>query len=426
MAKTALVLAGGGSRGSYELGVWQALREMDIDIHMVTGTSIGAINGAAIAQGDYAAAVQFWDSLETQQVIDLPPQEHASLEARVFKTYQGLFLNFIKEGGTDVSALRKALESFLDEAKLRASPIDFGLVTLEMEGRRPRELFLDAIPKGELIDYLLASAAIYPALKPHTIGQQRFLDGAYHDNLPASMALARGAEEIIAVDLHAFGVVRKEVLQQAKKATYIHCHWDLGASLVFDQATMRRNTRLGYLDTLKAFGAYEGRAYAFLPGTRRVFAAQLAPHLPLEQLLLPKGGGPLDQLFLRKVVKLLGARGASRQKPATVALVCAELAGEIFGLDPCTIYSHTVFRKRMAQALAETPLPGSIDFSGRPLLDLGENLRSLLNRPSRAKMAGNLLAQLLEAPESKPEGPRAPVSPELFLAALYLVSAKLI
>ena len=58
--KTALVLGGGGSRGAYEIGVWQALREMDIDIHIVTGTSIGAINGAAIAQGDYDMAVRMW------------------------------------------------------------------------------------------------------------------------------------------------------------------------------------------------------------------------------------------------------------------------------------------------------------------------------------------------------------------------------
>ena len=34
MSKTALVLAGGGSRGSYELGVWQALRELDIELHI--------------------------------------------------------------------------------------------------------------------------------------------------------------------------------------------------------------------------------------------------------------------------------------------------------------------------------------------------------------------------------------------------------
>ena len=33
MSKTAIVLAGGGSRGAYQLGVWKALREMGIDYH---------------------------------------------------------------------------------------------------------------------------------------------------------------------------------------------------------------------------------------------------------------------------------------------------------------------------------------------------------------------------------------------------------
>ena len=31
MNKTAIVLAGGGSRGAYQIGVWKALREMGID-----------------------------------------------------------------------------------------------------------------------------------------------------------------------------------------------------------------------------------------------------------------------------------------------------------------------------------------------------------------------------------------------------------
>ena len=44
--KTALVLGGGGSRGAYEAGVWQALTELGIEIDIVTGTSVGAINAA--------------------------------------------------------------------------------------------------------------------------------------------------------------------------------------------------------------------------------------------------------------------------------------------------------------------------------------------------------------------------------------------
>ena len=51
MKKTALVLSGGGSRGAYEIGVWKALKTLGIQIDMVMGTSVGAINGAMIVQG---------------------------------------------------------------------------------------------------------------------------------------------------------------------------------------------------------------------------------------------------------------------------------------------------------------------------------------------------------------------------------------
>ena len=44
--KRAVVLSGGGSKGSYEIGVWKALRRLHIKYDIVTGTSIGALNGA--------------------------------------------------------------------------------------------------------------------------------------------------------------------------------------------------------------------------------------------------------------------------------------------------------------------------------------------------------------------------------------------
>ena len=51
--KRAIVLSGGGTKGAYELGVWKALREKETEFHIVTGTSIGAINGAMMCTGDY-------------------------------------------------------------------------------------------------------------------------------------------------------------------------------------------------------------------------------------------------------------------------------------------------------------------------------------------------------------------------------------
>ena len=41
-----LVLAGGGTKGAYQVGVWKALKELDINVKAIAGTSIGALNGA--------------------------------------------------------------------------------------------------------------------------------------------------------------------------------------------------------------------------------------------------------------------------------------------------------------------------------------------------------------------------------------------
>ena len=71
--KTALVLGGGGSRGAYEIGVWQALKALGIKIDMVYGTSVGAINAAMVAQGDLDLTAELWKELETDMVFDMAP-----------------------------------------------------------------------------------------------------------------------------------------------------------------------------------------------------------------------------------------------------------------------------------------------------------------------------------------------------------------
>ena len=83
MKKTALVLAGGGSRGAYEMGVWKAIYEMDIPFHIVCGTSIGAINGAMIAQGSFQRAQQMWDTVETSQVFAVPVEEKDDIKNKI-------------------------------------------------------------------------------------------------------------------------------------------------------------------------------------------------------------------------------------------------------------------------------------------------------------------------------------------------------
>ena len=49
----AVVLSGGGGKGAYQIGVWKALRKLNYDYKIVTGTSIGAINGLMMAQKSF-------------------------------------------------------------------------------------------------------------------------------------------------------------------------------------------------------------------------------------------------------------------------------------------------------------------------------------------------------------------------------------
>lgn len=55
--KKAVVLSGGGAKGGYQIGVWKALREIGFKPDIVTGTSIGALNGALMAMGKYREAL---------------------------------------------------------------------------------------------------------------------------------------------------------------------------------------------------------------------------------------------------------------------------------------------------------------------------------------------------------------------------------
>ena len=183
----ALVLAGGGARGSYQVGVWRALMELDWHPQIITGTSVGSLNGAMFVLDQYATARDMWLTIRSRDVMELP-DEGADLSA-----LHQFLRSVVKAGGMDVSPLEEIVERVLDEDALRAADIRFGLVTVEQRGLKARELTLDQIPKGRVKDYLMASAACFPALRARDIDGVKFLDGGYSDNMPTGLAKKMGA-----------------------------------------------------------------------------------------------------------------------------------------------------------------------------------------------------------------------------------------
>ena len=252
--RRALVLAGGGARGSYQVGVWRALTELGWNPQIITGTSVGSLNGAMFALDLYETARDMWTSIRSQDVMELPEETRNLTELHQF------LRDVVRAGGMDVTPLEEIVERVLDEDALRASPIRFGLVTVEKRGLKPRELPLEEIPKGKVKDYLLASAACFPALRAKQIDGVQFLDGGYRDNMPTGLAQKMGAEELVCVDLEGVGITLPN--RTGLPTTMVRSYWELGDILHFDPDTARRNIELGYYDTLRAFGRLRGCAYA--------------------------------------------------------------------------------------------------------------------------------------------------------------------
>ncbi|MEG1016631.1 MAG: patatin-like phospholipase family protein, partial [Oscillospiraceae bacterium] len=79
--KKALVLGGGGSKGAYECGAMRALRELGETFDIVTGTSIGALNGALYVQGDLESLEEMWETICPEDVMYNSEYFEGSLDA---------------------------------------------------------------------------------------------------------------------------------------------------------------------------------------------------------------------------------------------------------------------------------------------------------------------------------------------------------
>lgn len=260
--KRAIVLSGGGSRGAYQIGVWHALRKLRIKYDIVTGTSVGALNGVLMTQNSFRKAYKLWSNMDFNVVFDNVLNKNRK---DIYKMY---LKNITLEGGMDAVNLYKAIDKLVDEKKVRNSKINFGLVTAKYPSLKNVSLTKLEIPKGKLNDYLIASSACFPAFKKKKIDDSYYIDGGYYDNLPINLACQMGASSIIAVDLEAIGV-KKKVKYKGVDIKFITSKHDLGSFLIFDRDLARKNIFYGYTDTLKEYNKLCGEVYSFKRNTLR-------------------------------------------------------------------------------------------------------------------------------------------------------------
>lgn len=218
--KVGLVLAGGGAKGAYEVGVYKALRELDIveNIKVISGTSIGSINALFFAMDDPKVIKGSWNSLNysdfllNQESTRLSSISSLLEKIRSINSESSLFeqIRLSDIGLLSQSGIRKFIEKNIDISIIENCSKKLYANAYNVDKERPEYFKLNGCSKDEIIDRVLASCAVPHMFKPIIIEGTRYADGGIHsplysksnvDNVPIFPLKGYNLDMIIVVHL---------------------------------------------------------------------------------------------------------------------------------------------------------------------------------------------------------------------------------
>ena len=210
--KTAFILSGGGVLGSVQVGMIRALTEAEIVPDIITGCSVGAINGAAFAADPTPAGVdrlvRLWSNLADGKP-DLMPRSRIPLIAQ---------MSFRRASIHDPARLEQML---LDEMPVRTfSEMKVPFACVATDAHLASAHWFDS---GPLIPALMASSALPAVYPPVEIDGRLLYDGGVVNELPLQWALSRGANTLYVLQV---GHLDPRPLEPEKPFdSLMHAYW---------------------------------------------------------------------------------------------------------------------------------------------------------------------------------------------------------
>lgn len=401
----ALVFSGGGAKGSYQIGAWKALRKMHMKFDIVTGVSIGSINGALYASKKYFLAKRMWKKIKTSDFFDYEIGKKLSA-----LDYIKLTKSLIKTGGMSFEKAEGYLRKYIDENKVRKSKINYGLITVSLTTKKERALTKDQIPEGKLIDYISASSTCFPAVAKKEIDGESFIDGGFYDGVPINLAIEMGATEVLAVDLSVLGITQKTHKKDVKIDT-IKFNDKTPLTLTFEKKIAIKNMALGYNDTMKYFYKLDGKIYTFKKNDLTKNYDRISKKFidTIKAILLGEDKRKIIvELFnVGKYNKLF--KNIKEEKSIKLEINQAiEYLGEIYEIPTEKIYSINKFNKLIVKEANELKyIKINKNLKGKYLISY------IYNRYTNLKNKSDMNKELFNI---------ALIFPKDFLAAMYLIS----
>ena len=258
----ALTLAGGGGKGAYEIGVWQALREIGLEKNLiaVSGSSSGALNAALISLNEFDKAKTIWSSIMPKQFLDIN-----------YDTIIGPLNTLVKRTLTAGLCSRDGLIDIIDKylnleqlagaripAYVSISRYSSDCIDCLSEKPQVEYISLSEVSPDDAGQFLLASSAMPYIYLPEIIHGNVYRDGGLADNVPIYPMTSVGADNLIVVMLEPDDKVDTSLYSKFKEVVEIIPSREIGdlfdGTLEFTSRNVMFRMLLGYYDTLRTFG----------------------------------------------------------------------------------------------------------------------------------------------------------------------------
>lgn len=278
--KVGIVLAGGGAKGAYQIGVLKALEEFRIMpfVTDISGTSVGALNALAYTQG-YRRAQKTWDMINEETILQIPGRDFmANIQEKLMNWKIPLYMG--KKLASLLLPIRKSILGTAIRVVAILETAILGIFSregleriiqsfdLERIANEIPELYVTVVPvefplKAETIslrdhnskdftDLLLASSAIPVVFPPQNYRGNPYWDGGItaRGRFPVEI-LKEKCDFIIGIDMQADPKKRKK--NEKKVDIYIASDTYFmeglpGKTMNFDKKLYGKMHDLGYHD----------------------------------------------------------------------------------------------------------------------------------------------------------------------------------
>ncbi|NIZ40946.1 patatin-like phospholipase family protein [Entomospira entomophila] len=231
--KLGIVLAGGGGKGAYQVGVFRALVETGLihKIQVIAGTSVGALNAVLYAHKNLELSEYIWLSRIEDKILY---KDKRKLE-RDWHHWKRIWHEYQQEKGTvslrrfvssrqipfgvfSRDGLSSIFNEEIDWELVFQSGIDLFAIATSVEEQKSRSFHLNTYSRDDITKILLASSAIPGVFNPVLIEGSQYYDGGLYENLPIDTVYQAGCDLILTIPLF-------RSLDRVKlKSNYPHAH----------------------------------------------------------------------------------------------------------------------------------------------------------------------------------------------------------